>query len=144
MQGVAKLRRLLLAVDDSDSSGRAVTMAREIALNAGCEVTVLHVRDRQICCRGPVWEKPMTCTPDEFVAELVADLRGAGVDAAGEVRASFNHREADEILAGAEAFEADLIVVGAARRRSTLGGILEKSTVRKIVERARRPLLLVP
>lgn len=86
----------------------------------------------------------MSCTPDEFVAELVADLRAAGVNATGEVHASLNHREADEILATAEAFGADLIVAGASRHWSTLPGILEKSTGRKIVERCRRPLLLVP
>ena len=141
---VAKVRRLLLAVDDSDASGRAVPIAREIAQGVGCEVLVVHVRDREVCCKGPAWEKPMPCTPGEFVAELVADFRAAGVNATGEVHASLNRHEADEILATADAFGADLIVAGASRHWSTLPGILEKSTGRKIVERSRHPLLLVP
>jgi nucleotide-binding universal stress UspA family protein len=141
---VGRLRRLLLAVDDSDSSGRAVPIACEIARSVGCEVIVLHVRDREICCTGPAWERPMTCTPEELVARLVTDLRGAGVNAIGEVHASLNHREAEEILASAEAVNADLVVAGAGKHRLTLGGILEKSTGRKIVERSRRPVLLVP
>ena len=143
IQSVAKLERLLLAVDDSDASGRAISIARELAQRAGCEVMVLHVRDRQICCKGPAWERPMSCTPDEFVAGLVSDLRNAGIDAVGEIHSSLNHREGDEILASAEAFDADLIVAGVGRHRLTLG-ILEKSTGRKIVEHSRRPLLLVP
>ena len=105
---------------------------------------VLHVRDRQICCKGPAWETPMTCTPEAFIGALVTDLRNAGVDAVGEVRSSLNHHEADEILAGAEDFDADLIVAGRGRHRLSLGGILEKTTSRKMVDRSRRPLLLVP
>ncbi|HZV49013.1 MAG TPA: universal stress protein [Candidatus Dormibacteraeota bacterium] len=139
-----ELRRILLAVDDSDCSGRAVLVAREIARRAGSKVMVLHVRDRQICCKGPAWETPMTCTPEAFIGALVTDLRNAGVDAVGEVRSSLNHHEADEILAGAEDFDADLIVAGRGRHRLSLGGILEKTTSRKMVDRSRRPLLLVP
>jgi len=144
LQVVTKVRRLLLAVDDSDASGRAVPIAREIAQGVRCEVLVVHVRDQEVCCKGPAWEKPMSCTPGELVAELVADFRAAGVNASGEVHASLNHHEADEILATAEAFEADLIVAGASGRWSTVPGILEKSTGRKLVERSRHPLLLVP
>jgi nucleotide-binding universal stress UspA family protein len=137
------LRRLLLAVDDSDASARAVPIARELARSSGLEVLVLHVRDQKICCKGPAWEKPMTCTPDELVSDLVADLHAAGVEARGEVHSSLNHRESDEILATAEHFGADLIVAGW-RPRRTLGGLLEKPTGQKIAERSRRPILLVP
>jgi nucleotide-binding universal stress UspA family protein len=120
-----------------------VPIARELAAASECEVLVVHVRDRELCCKGPAWEKPMTCTPDELVADLVAELRRAGVDARGEVHSSLNHREADEILATAQDFGADLIVAGW-RRQRTLGGLLEKSTGQKIAERSRTPFLLVP
>jgi nucleotide-binding universal stress UspA family protein len=137
------VKRVLLAVDDSDASARAVPVARDLAAGSRAEVLVVHVRDKEVCCKGPAWEKPMTCTPDELVADLVADLRAAGVDARGEVHTSMNHREADEILATAEHFGADLIVAGASRRRG-LSFVLEKPTARKIAERSRTPYLLVP
>jgi len=140
---VTRLKRLLLAVDDSDASARAVPVARQLALGSGLEVLVLHVRDQKICCKGPAWEKPMRCTPDELVSELVADLQAAGVQASGEVHSSLNHRESDEILATAEHFDADLIVAGWKPRR-TLGGLLEKPTGQKIADRSHRPILLVP
>jgi nucleotide-binding universal stress UspA family protein len=141
---MAGLRRLLLAVNDSDQSARAVPVARELARSTGSEVLVLHVRDKEICCKGQAWEQPMTCTPDQLVDDLVAELRAAGVAASGEVHSSLNHREADEILATADHFDADLIVAGYRRPRLSLPLLFEKATSQKIAERARRPLLLVP
>jgi nucleotide-binding universal stress UspA family protein len=138
------MKRLLLAVNDSDASARAVPVVRELARSNSSEVLVLHVRDKEICCKGQAWEKPMTCTPDELVSDLVAELRAAGVDASGEVHSSLNHREADEILATAEHFDADVIVAGYRRPRLSLPLFFEKPTGQKIAERARRPLLLVP
>jgi nucleotide-binding universal stress UspA family protein len=138
------VRRLLLAVNDSDQSARAVPIARDLARSGAFEVLVLHVRDKEICCKGQGWEKPMNCTPDELVSDLVLELRAAGVEASGEVHSSLNHREADEILATAEHYDADLIVAGYRKPRLSLPLIFEKSTGQKIAERARRPLLLVP
>lgn len=137
------MRRFLLAVDDSDASARSVRVARELARGAGCEVLIVHVRDKELCCKGPAWEKPMLCTPDNLVAGLASELREVGIDARGEVHSSLNHREAEEILATARQFGADMIVVGW-RPRRTLGGILQKSTGQKIAERSPIPFLLVP
>ena len=137
------LHRLLLAVDDSDPSARAARVARDLASVGGFEVLVLHVRDKQICCKGPAWESPMECTPNELVNEVVSGLRKAGVDARAEIHSSLNRQEADDILATAEEFDADLIVTGW-RPRMSLPILFEKSTGQKIAERARRPLLLVP
>ena len=85
----------------------------------------------------------MTCTPDELVSGLVSELRAAGIQATGEVHTSLNNREADEILATADHYDADLIVAGRYHRKS-LPLIFEKSTGEKIATRSRRPLLLVP
>jgi nucleotide-binding universal stress UspA family protein len=137
------MRRFLLAVDDSDASARSVRVARELARSAGCEVLIVHVRDKELCCKGPAWEKPMLCAPENLVAGLVRELREAGVQARGEIHSSLNHREAEEILATAGDFDADLIVAGW-RPRRTLGGILQKSTGQKIAEQSPIPLLLVP
>ena len=138
------MKRVLLAVNDSDQSARAVPVARELARTSGSAVLVLHVRDKEICCKGQAWEKPMNCTPDQLVSDLVSDLRAAGIEATGEVHSSLNHREADEILSTAEHFDADLIVAGYRRPRLSMPLLFEKSTGQKITERARRPLLLVP
>ena len=137
------MRRFLLAVDDSDASARSVRVASELGRGAGCEVLIVHVRDKELCCKGPAWEKPMLCTPENLVAGLVGELREAGVNARGEIHSSLNHREADEILATARDVGADLIVAGW-RPRRTLGGILQKSTGQKIAERSSIPFLLVP
>jgi nucleotide-binding universal stress UspA family protein len=137
------MKRLLLAVDDSDQSARAVSVARELATAGVLEVLVLHIRDKQICCKGPAWEKPMECTPDELVADIVSSFREAGIEVRAEIHPSLNHQEAGEILATANAFGADMIVAGW-RPRSSLPGLLEKSTGQKISERSSKPLLLVP
>ncbi len=82
--------RILLAVDASDCSRRAVTTAAELAGKVGAEVIVLHVFEVAPVPLG-VGVEPMVIMPEakdvahELVAEAVAELRRAGVTARGEV-----------------------------------------------------------
>ena len=136
------VRRILLALDDSDECGRALPLTRELARGSAASVVVLHVREKQVCCCGEPWETPMSCSPDQLVEYAVKSLRSAGVEAQAEILNSAG-RAAESILDAAEYFEADLLVAGW-QRKHTLGGLLEKSVSQKLSERSKRPLLLVP
>ena len=136
------LRRIVLALDDSEESARAVDVACQLARGSDASVTVLHVRNKKVSCCGELWETPMGCTPDELVARAVIVLRSAGVDA----RARLAHRAgrpAFAILDVAADQEADLVIAGW-HPRHPVGGLLEKSTGQKLTDAADRPLLLVP
>ena len=134
--------RILLAIDDSDQSARALRLVRDLTSAAPATVLVLHVREKEICCCGAPWEKPMVCSPDDLVARALAELKSTGVDARAEIVNSAG-RAAEAILDAADDLDADLLVAGWRRRRS-LGGVLEKSVCQKLADRSRRPLLLVP
>jgi nucleotide-binding universal stress UspA family protein len=139
---LAMLERILLAIDDSDESARALRLARSLASASSAEVVVLHVREKEVCCCGEPWETPMTCTPDELVAHAVGALESAGVEARALILNSAG-RAAQAILDAADDLDAGLLVAGC-RRRQTLGGLLEKTLGQKLADNARLPLLLVP
>ena len=79
------LRRIVVALDDSEESARALNVACQLARDSDASVTVLHVRDKEISCCGEPWETPMVCTPDELVARAVNGRRSAGVDASAPI-----------------------------------------------------------
>ena len=136
------LRRIVLALDDSEQSARALNVACQLARGSDASVTVLHVRDKKASCCGEPWETPMGCTPDELVAHAVSVLQSAGVDARARIVHSAG-RPAFAILDVAADQEADLVIAGW-HPRHTVGGLLEKSTGQKLTDAANRPLLLVP
>ena len=136
------LRRILLALDDSEESARPLGVACELAQGSGASVLVLHVRDRKVACCGEPWETPMDCTPDQLVARSLDQLRSAGVDAQAQIVPGAG-RAAYAILDVAADQGADLVVAGW-RPRRTFGGLLEKSTGQKLTDAAKRPVLLVP
>jgi nucleotide-binding universal stress UspA family protein len=75
--------RILLAVDDSPISRRAVALAADIARKSSAEVLVFHVRERQWGRRGSKLELESREDAAEFVNAAVYELRRAGVSARG-------------------------------------------------------------
>jgi nucleotide-binding universal stress UspA family protein len=81
-------RRILVAVDGSSYSERAVELAAAVAGLTGAEVVVLHVCDPH----GPPWmryDRNVTQAPETaacLVDRAVGEIRGRGLTAIGEVR----------------------------------------------------------
>jgi nucleotide-binding universal stress UspA family protein len=119
--------RVLVAVDGSEASTRAVRIAGQIAEATRALVSVLHV--------GSVGEHE-TDGPDR-VAQ--SELAGLGVVARIEVRAG---DAVDEILAATRSLPADLLVMGS-RGRSQLAGLLLGSVSQDVVAKVSCPVLLV-
>ena len=135
------LEKLLLAVDDSEHSRKAVPAAVELARAGGGTVHVLHVRE----LRYPV---PPTVTGDSpqeaqgLVDGVVGELAQAGVKAEGSVQPSTGGSPAGAILAQAREVGAGLIVVGS-HGRSNLGGLLLGSVAHKVIQLSSCPVLVV-
>lgn len=132
-----RLRRLLLGYDGSDHAKRAASRLGQIAHELGAEVRIDFILQ-------PPWPLPqegMDLEPADL-ARLAGKARGADLDEAraliraegGEVAAmGFELGDpADRLLARAESWNADLIVVGARgqspARRFLLGGVSDKLT----------------
>jgi len=133
--------RLLVAVDDSEVSGRVIAAAKDMASLSKGKVWVLHVREREFGRLG------LTPTePDEEVRQAVREgvdaLIQAGIDAQGEVREAVFGQAAREIVNDAKKHDAGIIIMGS-RGRSELTSLVLGSTAHKVIHLTDRPVLVV-
>src|SRR4029077_13427114 len=137
--------RIVVAGGTPTGSRAAVDLVRQLATEGVTKVQVVHLRERELS--GYTWFSRESRQEASYVAEqAIFDLRMAGIAVAGNVRPAIVDRVAEAIIAEAEAFDADLIVLGRPRRGELatrlLGGVtmrvLRRSSCPVIVA-ARRP-----
>jgi nucleotide-binding universal stress UspA family protein len=130
--------RLLLAVDGSTHSRRAVPIAIELATPFKGEVFVLHAAER---IRGQSGATSSS-EAEELVTSVVHQLNKAGVRARGEVHhVAMGHAAAD-IVETAKVEGSGVIVMGS-RGLSDLAGMLLGSVAHKVIHLAHSPVLIV-
>ena len=135
--------RILVAVDYSEMSQRAVLAARDLAVLSKGEVWVLHLREREMGAKtGALVVDETTAEAKSAVAEIVGLLTKAGVTAHGEVRNTIFGYAAREIVDDAREHDADVIVMGS-RGRGDLAGLVLGSTAHKVIHLTDRPVLVV-
>jgi nucleotide-binding universal stress UspA family protein len=135
--------RILVAVDHSKPSDRAVLAARDLAVLSKGEVWVLHLREREMGFKTGLM--PPDESSDEAKAAVAASveiLTQAGVKAHGEVRNTFFGYAGREIVDDAKEVNADVIVMGS-RGRSDIAGLFLGSTAHKVIHLSDRPVLVV-
>src|SRR5436190_518500 len=121
---MAMYDKILVAVDHSEISDRALLAARDLALLSEGEVWVLHLREREVAARGGMtWSDETQDEADTKVAEAVDQLTEAGVKAHGEVRNVLFGHAARNIVDDAAQHGADVIVMGS-RGRGDLAGLV--------------------
>lgn len=134
--------KILLAVDGSEHSRKAASVAGEIERAFGAEVVVLHVREEDEL----TWTTDVVLETEEEASELidgiVRELKDAGGSARGMVvRAPFA-RTAGTILDVAKEEAAGLILMGT-RGLSDWDRLLMGSVAHKVVHLADVPVLIV-
>ena len=135
--------KILVAVDYSEVSDRAVVAARDLAVLSHGEVWVLHLREREMGAKtGVLAIDETTEDANAGLAAAVEVLTQAGVKAHGEVRNTIFGYAAREIVDDANEVDADLIVMGS-RGRGDLAGLLLGSTAHKVIHLSDRPVLVV-
>jgi nucleotide-binding universal stress UspA family protein len=134
--------RLLVAVDNSEVSGRVVAAARDLALLSKGKVWVLHLLEKEVIAQMGDVPSESAQEADQAVRDGVSALRQAGVEAEGEIRATIFGHAAREILADAKEHDADVIVMGS-RGRSDVAGALLGSTAHKVIHLTDRPVLVI-
>jgi nucleotide-binding universal stress UspA family protein len=135
--------RILVAVDHSEISHRAVLAARDLALLSQGEVWVLHLRERETAVKTGA--AIMDETMDDANAAIEAAIRvltQVGVKAHGVVRNTLFGYAAREIVEDAIEHNAGVIVMGS-RGRSDLAGFVLGSTANKVIHLTDRPVLIV-
>jgi nucleotide-binding universal stress UspA family protein len=135
--------KILVAVDHSEVSDRAVLAARDLALLSKGEVWVLHLREREIATKtGVVMTDETESEANAKVSAVVEKLAEVGVKAHGDVRTTLFGYAARDIVDDAIEHDADVIVMGS-RGRSDLAGFILGSTAHKVIHLTDRPVLIV-
>jgi nucleotide-binding universal stress UspA family protein len=135
--------KILVAVDQSAVSDRAVLAARDLAQLSSGEVWVLHVREFELGGKaGPLPPRETPVEAGAEVAKSVEILTRAGVKAHGAVKSAMYGHAAREIVADAIELGCGVIVMGS-RGRGDLAGLVIGSTAHKVIHLADRPVLIV-
>lgn len=132
--------RILLAVDDSDESKKAIRTAIGLAGATDGEVLVVHVHVKDM---GYMVKDDIETRPEaEMLLEAAVDLlRKADVPVVGVMRVARADRVGEAILKAAAEFGADCIVVGS-RGSGPFAQMLLGSVANQVVHLAHCPVLV--
>lgn len=133
--------KIVLAVDGSELSKRAVPVAADLAQKYGGEVIAVHVREREVSRAGAV-DFETTEEGQRIVDEAVRALKDVGASARGESWGTIYGRAAAEIVRVAADEGAGIIVMGT-RGLTDLKGLLVGSVTHKVLHLADCPVLVV-
>jgi len=134
--------KLLVAIDNSDTTERVIAAAKELAKSTNAEVWVLHLREREVLGRTKGDAREDKDDALDLVNRTVTDLQSAGVNAHGQVRETLFGQAAKEIVADADEVDAGVILMGT-RGRSDLAGLVLGSVAHKVINLSSRPVLVV-
>jgi nucleotide-binding universal stress UspA family protein len=133
--------RILLAVDGSRHSTKAIPAAADLASHYGAEVLVFHAREHELALGVDVDAE----TPDEamtLVDGIVRELKDRGIAVRGEIVRVPLGDTARAILDATHDEHVDLIVMGT-RGLSEWSRLLMGSVAHEIVHLADIPVLVV-
>lgn len=134
--------RILVAIDSSEPSTRAVEFAAGLAQEHGSEIVVLHAFPRVVSRFGTSdLEEPDTAR--ELVDETVRDLKDRGLNVRGEVIRVLEGHMARGIVETADSADAGVIVMGT-RGLSNFGGLFLGSVTNRVLHLAEKPVIVVP
>jgi nucleotide-binding universal stress UspA family protein len=136
---------ILLGTDGTDEAIVADAWARDIALRLGARVTVVcaYESPRAFRKRGSIYltqaRNEMERQATEVAAEVVEDLKAAGVEATG---VAFEGSASDAVLKLEEDLEPDIIIIHGGSPSGTRD-YLVGSAAERIVRHARVPVFVV-
>lgn len=128
---------ILVPLDGSSLSERALPYAARLAKGAGAHLRLLHVQPKELDSKHPWIEADVGAR----IEDLAGRLRAQGVQATARTIAA--EPPVDGILAGADEPPADLIVMST-HGRSGIGRWLYGSVADAILRRSIVPVMLIP
>lgn len=135
-------KTIVLALDGSDGSRKAIPFATELAQNDKAAILIAHVEERNLGKGGG----PLHVDEEEIKAEIrrqADELSAQGIDTSIQMVDVMLGGPAHAIEEIANSAGADLIVLGT-RGHSPVAGLLLGSVTQRLLHIARRPVLAVP
>ena len=133
---------IVIGIDESDHAKRAMATVTDLAKATGDHVIVVHVQRVGSYGRGGPIPDEREVDAKSFVAAVVADLLGDGVDAEGVAIAANTDRIGQALLGVARQRGAGLVAVGT-RGRAGLTALLLGSVAQVIIHESEIPVLVV-
>ena len=134
-------RKILVPVDGSEHSGKALSLAKELASKFDSEVLVFHVREKSVG-KGGSWDVDLTEEEVDIAEEAAQVLVAEGVKAKSERQSALYGHAAQKIVRAADENGADMIVMGS-RGLSDWRGLLVGSVTHKVLHMAPCPVVVV-
>jgi len=134
---------IVLAVDGSEHSERAVDLARKLTAASGDQVVVTHVTEYMVGRAAGTLELDGDQSGIEQARQYAKDLADAGIAAQLElarVQAGAGHI-AKALLEAADKHDAGVIIMGS-RGRTDLASLLLGSVAHKVLHLSHRPVLI--
>jgi nucleotide-binding universal stress UspA family protein len=134
---------ILLALDGSEASQRAIPLAEDLAKQSGGRIIVGHVRELVV---GRGGGQTLNANEDELEAGVratAARLAESGIDTTVEVATSGMGGPAHALAEIAEREHADVIVAGT-RGHAPVAGLLLGSVTQRLLHVASCPVLVMP
>jgi nucleotide-binding universal stress UspA family protein len=142
-------RKILVPIDGSPTSNRGLIEAIQLAKNQGATLRLVHVLDELILGPGAEAVVYLGNTVDllreagkQVVAKAEAAVRASGLEPESVMLETMGGRAADAIVAEANAWGADLIVLGTHGRRGARRLVMG-SDAEEILRTTLVPVLLV-
>jgi nucleotide-binding universal stress UspA family protein len=135
-------KTIVVALDGSERSSAAVSLAESAAGGPGTTFMVVHIREL-MAGRG-AWPRHLDEMARAATVHAQAELlRSHGFDVTERTYSTFK-RPAELIVRVAQRSHADLIVTGLDEHRSLLGAAFTAATPFALVQRAPCPVLVAP
>jgi nucleotide-binding universal stress UspA family protein len=139
-------KRILVPVDGSDTSTKALVAALNLAREGKGRVRIIHVLDELVYLSGYEYGVEALAfarqAAQKILAEAMAVAKAAGVPAEGKLLEQPGVHLGDVVADQARAWEADLVVVGTQGRRG-IGRVLLGSGAEQVIRLAPVPVLAV-
>ena len=139
-------KRILVPVDGSATSTKALTAALQLARDAGGRVRVLHSVDELAYLSGFEYSGEVMKVARENATKVLDDAmaiaKSSGVPADQQLVDQPGARLGQTVSDAAKAWEADLVVVGTHGRRG-IGRVLMGSGAEQVTREASVPVLVI-
>lgn len=139
-------KRILVAVDGSDTSNKALVAALQLARESGGRVRLVHTLDELAYLTGYEYSGDLLQVARDYATKVLDDAmsmaQSAGVPADTKLMEAPGRRLGEVVADEARAWEADLIVVGTHGRRG-IGRALLGSGAEQVLRMAPVPVLSV-
>jgi len=142
--GGVMFKKIVLGLDGSDESARALEFARRMAAENAVHIDIVHVREFMVAGRAGV--QPTRADEEDLeaiVRRQSEELAASGVDSTLTVVSTTTGGPAHAIADQAKERGADLIIVGT-RGHTGLSGLLLGSVTQRLLHVSPCPVMAVP